>query len=116
MVRCSPLWIRNTGADHHDCVGKQWHQTKSAFRPRSNQTSFEKRAAERIALAAIKAKEKGMKDEKEAERQVCGGQHTGGTLTDQVTASYRSDPHETHSKGGTRTFCEDGGEDAQEAR
>jgi rRNA-processing protein CGR1 len=53
-------------------AGKQWHQTKSAFRPRTNQTSFEKRAAERIALAAIKAKEKEMKDEKEAERQVCG--------------------------------------------
>ncbi|KAF2705217.1 hypothetical protein K504DRAFT_460477 [Pleomassaria siparia CBS 279.74] len=49
--------------------GKQWHQTKTAFRPRSNQTSFEKRTEERKALAAVKAKEKEMKDEKEAARQ-----------------------------------------------
>lgn len=53
-------------------VGKHWHQKKSAFRPRANQSSYEKRAAERVALAAIKAKEKEMKDEKEADRQVCG--------------------------------------------
>ncbi|KAF2013247.1 hypothetical protein BU24DRAFT_424251 [Aaosphaeria arxii CBS 175.79] len=49
--------------------GKQWHDTKKAFRPRSNQTSFAKRTEERKALAAVKAKEKEMKDEKEAERQ-----------------------------------------------
>lgn len=51
-------------------TGKQWHDNKTAFRPRANQSSFEKRAAERKALAAVKAKEKEMKDEKEAERQV----------------------------------------------
>ena len=51
-------------------TGKQWHDNKTPFRPRSNQSSFEKRAAERKALAAVKAKEKEMKDEKEAERQV----------------------------------------------
>jgi rRNA-processing protein CGR1 len=49
--------------------GKQWHQTKSAFRPRSGQTSYAKRVEERKALDAVKAKEKEMKDEKEAERQ-----------------------------------------------
>ncbi|KAL1603808.1 rRNA-processing protein cgr1 [Paraconiothyrium brasiliense] len=49
--------------------GKQWHDNKRAFRPRANQSSFEKRTAERKALAATKAKEKEMKDEKEAERQ-----------------------------------------------
>ncbi|KAJ4322031.1 rRNA-processing protein cgr1 [Neodidymelliopsis sp. IMI 364377] len=49
--------------------GKQWHDNKSAFRPRANQTSFEKRTAERKALAAVKAKEKELKDEKEAVRQ-----------------------------------------------
>ncbi|KAH7124069.1 hypothetical protein B0J11DRAFT_580813 [Dendryphion nanum] len=49
--------------------GKQWHQTKTAFRPRSNQTSFAKRSEERLAMAAVKAKEKEMKDEKEAARQ-----------------------------------------------
>lgn len=33
-------------------------------------TSYEKRAKERVAMAAMKAKEKEMKDEKEAERKV----------------------------------------------
>ncbi|KAF1995895.1 rRNA processing protein-like protein CgrA [Amniculicola lignicola CBS 123094] len=49
--------------------GKQWHDTKKAFRPRANQTSYEKRQLERKSLSAVKAKEKEMKDEKEAERQ-----------------------------------------------
>ena len=51
-------------------AGKQWHPNKSAFRPRANQKSYAKRAEDRKALSAIKAKEKEMKDEKEAERQV----------------------------------------------
>jgi hypothetical protein len=50
--------------------GKQWHDNKTAFRPRANQTSWDKRTAERKSLAAIKAKEKELKEEKEAERQV----------------------------------------------
>lgn len=50
--------------------GKQWHQQKKAFRPNAGLTSYAKRAEERKALAAVKAKEKEMKDEKEAERQV----------------------------------------------
>ncbi|KAF9699488.1 hypothetical protein EKO04_002594 [Ascochyta lentis] len=49
--------------------GKQWRDSKSAFRPRANQTSFEKRTAERKALAAVKAKEKELKDEKAAAKQ-----------------------------------------------
>ncbi|KAF2636098.1 rRNA-processing protein CGR1 [Massarina eburnea CBS 473.64] len=49
--------------------GKNWHDTKTAFRPRANQTTFERRALERKSLAATKAKEKELKDEKEAERQ-----------------------------------------------
>jgi rRNA-processing protein CGR1 len=53
-------------------AGKQWHDNKSAFRPRANQSSWEKRTAERKALAAVKAKEKELKDEKESERQVGG--------------------------------------------
>lgn len=52
------------------CAGKQWHQTKTAFRPKSNQSSFAKRTEERKAIEAVKAKEKEMKDEKEANRQV----------------------------------------------
>ena len=51
-------------------IGKQWHAQKSAFRPKAGQTSFEKRTQERKALAATKAREKEMKDEKEEERQV----------------------------------------------
>lgn len=50
--------------------GKQWHQPKSAFRPKTGNTSWEKRQEERKAMAVVKAKEKEMKDEKEAERQV----------------------------------------------
>ena len=53
-----------------DILGKQWHVKKSAFRPTAGQTSYEKRAAERKTNAAMKAKEKEMKDEKEDERQV----------------------------------------------
>lgn len=51
-------------------VGKQWHVQKSAFRPTAGQTSYDKRTAERKAMAAMKAMEKEMKDEKEDERQV----------------------------------------------
>ncbi|KAF2132814.1 hypothetical protein P153DRAFT_364081 [Dothidotthia symphoricarpi CBS 119687] len=49
--------------------GKQWHDNKSAFRPRANQSSFEKRTAERTALMAVKAKEKELKDVKVAVKQ-----------------------------------------------
>jgi rRNA-processing protein CGR1 len=50
-------------------TGKQWHDNKSAFRPRSNQTSWDKRTAERKAMAAVKAKEKELKDDKAAAKQ-----------------------------------------------
>ncbi|EON64305.1 hypothetical protein W97_03536 [Coniosporium apollinis CBS 100218] len=49
--------------------GKQWHDQKTAFRPKAGLTSYAKRTEERKALAAVKAKEKEMRDEKEAERQ-----------------------------------------------
>ncbi|KAL8350500.1 hypothetical protein RB601_001158 [Gaeumannomyces tritici] len=57
--------------------GKQWHAPRKAFRPGSGLTSYEKRAKDRVTMAAVKAKEKEMKDEKEAERQVRGnrGRH-----------------------------------------
>jgi hypothetical protein len=51
-------------------AGKQWHDNKTAFRPRVNNTSWEKRTAERKALAAMKAKEKELRDEKVAAKQV----------------------------------------------
>ena len=44
--------------------GKQWHETKTAFRPKAGNSTWEKRQVERIATAAVKAKEK------EAERKV----------------------------------------------
>jgi hypothetical protein len=70
--------------DHDGCIGKNWHDTKTPFRPRANQGSFEKRAAERKMLNATKAKEKELKDEKETERQVCMSQATASVATDCV--------------------------------
>ncbi|KAI0842023.1 hypothetical protein F5Y06DRAFT_258844 [Hypoxylon sp. FL0890] len=49
--------------------GKQWHAPRKAFRPGSGLTSYEARQKLRMKTAAMKAKEKEMKDEKEAERQ-----------------------------------------------
>lgn len=51
-------------------LGKQWHAPKKAFRPAAGLKSYEKRVQERTATAAMKAKEKEMKDEKEEDRQV----------------------------------------------
>ncbi|OAA32849.1 Cgr1 family protein [Moelleriella libera RCEF 2490] len=50
-------------------LGKQWHAPKKAFRPTRGLTSYEKRTKERNAMAQMKAKEKEMKDEKEAARK-----------------------------------------------
>ncbi|KAG7139484.1 rRNA-processing protein CGR1 like [Verticillium longisporum] len=49
--------------------GKHWLPPKAAFRPTGGLTSFEKRRQEREAMKATKAKEKEMKDEKEALRK-----------------------------------------------
>ncbi|KAI9904730.1 hypothetical protein N3K66_001259 [Trichothecium roseum] len=49
--------------------GKQWHAQKKAFRPTAGLSTFEKRSKDRALMAQMKAKEKEMKDEKEAERQ-----------------------------------------------
>jgi hypothetical protein len=59
------VWI-NT----HFLPGKQWHAPRRAFRPKAGNSTFEKRNEERKAMATVKAKEKEMKEEKEAERQV----------------------------------------------
>ena len=50
--------------------GKQWHEPRKAFRPKAGSQTYEQRQEERKAMATVKAKEKEMKDEKEAERQV----------------------------------------------
>merc|ERR1712225_78989 len=46
--------------------GKQWHEPKTAFRPKAGNGTYEKRQAERVAMA----EEKEIKDEKEAARKV----------------------------------------------
>jgi hypothetical protein len=65
--------IIHSFADDTIFAGKQWHAPRKAFRPGAGLTSYEQRSKERIALAAMKAKEKELKDEKEEERQV--GRH-----------------------------------------
>ncbi|KAK2759034.1 hypothetical protein FQN54_003133 [Arachnomyces sp. PD_36] len=49
--------------------GKNWHATKAPFRPTKGQTSYAKRLEERKSIAAVKEREKEMKEEKEAARQ-----------------------------------------------
>jgi len=51
-------------------AGKQWHAPRNAFRPKTGNSTYEKRQEERKVMATVKAKEKEMKEEKEAERQV----------------------------------------------
>lgn len=50
--------------------GKQWHETKKAFRPTAGQTSYAKRVAKQAQEAETKKVESEMKAEKEEERQV----------------------------------------------
>lgn len=56
------------------CLGKQWHPVKKAFRPKAGNTPYEKRKANDEAMAATKAKEKEMKEEKEVKRKVSTNQ------------------------------------------
>lgn len=59
------------GTSANGGVGKQWKETKTPFRPKAGKSkSWDVKVAERTKMAAMKAKEKEMKDEKEAERQV----------------------------------------------
>ena len=63
------------GFEHHfsaNCgyLGKQWHAPKAAFRPKAGNQTYAKRDAERKSMAAVKAKEREMKEEKEAARKV----------------------------------------------
>lgn len=50
--------------------GKNWHDAQKAFRPTAGLTNYEKRAAREKEQAIVKAHQKELKDEKEAERQV----------------------------------------------
>ena len=51
-------------------LGKNWHATKKAFRPTAGLTSYAKRQEVRKQHEANKDREREMKEEKEAERQV----------------------------------------------
>jgi rRNA-processing protein CGR1 len=100
--------------------GKQWHATKKAFRPTSGLSSFEKRAKDRVAMSAMKAKEKELKDEKEAARQVrpiptCPRQTPTIPLT-LYAATHPVDQGQARKEGGGGTLREDGREDAPQAR
>lgn len=50
--------------------GKNWHDTKKAFRPGAGLTSYAKRLEARKHQEAVKEREREMREEKEAERQV----------------------------------------------
>jgi rRNA-processing protein CGR1 len=49
--------------------GKQWHETRKAFRPTAGQTSYTKRVAKQAQETEVKKVEGEMKAEKEEERQ-----------------------------------------------
>lgn len=51
--------------------GKFWHERKTPLRLTAGLTSYEKRKQKDQERTAMKAREKEMKDEKEAERRVC---------------------------------------------
>ena len=50
--------------------GKQWHESKKAFRPTAGQTSYAKRVAKQAQEAETRKVENEMKAGKEEERQV----------------------------------------------
>ena len=96
-------------------TGKQWHAQKSAFRPTSGQTSYEKRTVERKAMTALRAKEKEMKDEKEKERQVCRTirKVSGLSAETNLLEAYTGDQRQESSKSRKGTLREDGRKDAR---
>lgn len=73
-------------------LGKQWHAPKKAFRPGSGLTPYEQRAKARVAQAAAKAKERELKEEKEAERKVRGA-------TTEMTEQPRNANHQPYRDG-----------------
>ena len=102
-------------------TGKQWIAPKKAFRPASGLTSYEQRVKTRVAQAATKAKEKELKEEKEAERQVrsSAADHglicQDGMLTREPAETDTIHQGEARGEGGKGTVRAAGGKDAQEA-
>ena len=66
-VSKEPLLILKT---EQNLVGKQWHDTKSAFRPMAGLSSYKQRVEQQKRIAATKSIEREMKEEKESQRQV----------------------------------------------
>lgn len=96
-------------------AGKQWHETKKAFRPTAGQTSYAKRQAKDQALAVVKAQEKEMKEEKEAERQVRHAERRHmEASTDTRTETHYGTQGEARGKGREGALREDGSQDAPE--
>lgn len=67
---CPPTTPTPTTTTHANKSGKNWHDTKKAFRPNAGLTSYEKRKQIQDQQKAVKELEREMKEEKEAERQV----------------------------------------------
>lgn len=61
-----------SGIDWNGGIGKQWKEVKKQFRPgmKSARKSYDERQAERVAVSAMKAREKEMKDEKAQKKKV----------------------------------------------
>lgn len=96
---------------------------KSAFRPKAGNDTYEKRNAERVAMNVVKAKEKEMKEEKEAERVVSDRQTRERTAF--ITKGYRaianmfteednSAQGQARCEGGEGAIREAGRDNAQE--
>ena len=102
-------------------LGKQWHEPKSAFRPKAGNTTYEKRQEERKAMAAVKAKENEMKEEKEAERKVrdireyLASWHLNNLILTIGTEKSTSHQGQACCKGGEGQIREVGGDYAQKA-
>lgn len=104
--------------------GKQWHETKKAFRPTAGQTSYQKRMVKESQAAEVKKIEKEMKAEKEEERQVSVAgltnrenpwwRHSADTLF-WFVAEDPEHQRPPRGKGGEGEICQTCGEDASQA-
>lgn len=96
-------------------LGKQWHPVKKAFRPKAGNTSYEKRKQQDEAVAATKAKENEMKEEKEALRQVSVNWTLSWVNLIIRIGPYNQNQGKARQQRGKRTIWEDGRKDASEA-
>ena len=85
----TPLLVPPTDPE----TGKNWHDSsKKAFRPKAGLTSYTKRVEARKHHEAVKEREREMKEEREAERQVSFSSHSLAFYsTDLVTLAHLQD-------------------------